>query len=93
MESLTVYLFLTLTDICLILNIVATYIVFNTHLNLKEKKLYQTLFIWLIPFVGASLAIYLNREEYFENKHKKQLGNKTTIREEDVIFHSLGSDD
>ena len=80
----------TVIALFLLLNIVATYIVFNACFEIKERRLYQTLFIWLVPFIGAFLAIYTNREDYFEEKNKKKIGNQTSITDSEATTHYFG---
>ena len=63
----------------LILNLVASYVVFKTHFIVKNRRIYQLIFIWLVPIIGAAFAIYLNREDYFYKKPKKQIGNETNM--------------
>ena len=91
MENQTIYMVVILSGIIVLLNIIATYIVFNTYFEIKERKLYQTLFIWFIPIFGAILAIYINREDYFEEKHKKQIGNQTSITDSEATTHAIAT--
>ena len=79
MENAVLYILIAMAAASLLLNSVATYIVFNTYFEVKRRRLYQTLFIWLLPFVGAMMVIYLNREDYFEQKRLKQIGNNPNI--------------
>jgi len=75
-----------------LLNIVATYIVFNTYFEIKERRKCQTLFIWLIPIIGAIIAIYINREDDFEEKYKKQIGNQTSITDSEATTHAVAAE-
>lgn len=93
MDSIALYTLFIFAGIIIIFNVIATYIVFNTYFEVKERKQYQIIFVWCIPFFGATLAIYLNREEYFKNKRKKKIGNLTAISNDDAVVHSLGSED
>lgn len=79
MENVVMYILIATAVAVLILNVVASYIVFNTYFEVKKRRLYQTLFIWLLPFIGALMAIYLNREDCFEQKRQKQIGNNPNI--------------
>ena len=80
-------------SIFLLLNVLATHVVFNTYFEIKERRAYQTLFIWLVPIFGAVFAMYINREDYFEQKaRKKQIGNHTSITNSEATTHHAGSD-
>ena len=93
MENDAIYFVVALVGLLLLLNIIATYVVFHTFFEVKERKLYQTLFIWCLPFFGGIIAIYLNREDYFEQKHKKQIGNQTSITDSDATTHYIAGND
>ena len=79
MQNLALYLIVGISVFVVLLNLVATYVVFDTYFKVKQRRLYQTLFIWLVPVVGASMAIFLNREDYFAQKKMRQVGNHPTI--------------
>jgi len=82
-----------IASIFLLLNVLATHVMFNTYFEIKGRRVYQILFIWLIPVFGAIFAIYINREDYFEQKtRKKQIGNQTSITDSDATTHHVGSD-
>ena len=91
MDSPVVYMLLITAGIIFIMNVVATYIVLNTYFKVKERKLFQILFVWIVPFLGAMFAIYINREEQFEKKSKKQIGNQTSISNDQAIDHYLAN--
>ena len=92
MESALLYIVIALTVVAVILNSIATYIVLNTYFEIKERKIYQILFVWLVPFVGSILAIAINREDYFREKHKKQIGNNSNISHSEAINHAVAAD-
>ena len=92
MESALLYIVIALTVVAVILNSIATYIVLNTYFEIKERKTYQILFVWLIPFIGSILAIAINREDYFREKHKKQIGNNSNISQSEAINHAVAAD-
>ncbi len=92
MENMSLYLIGSFAGFILILNIIATYIVFKTHFEVKGRRLSQIIFIWCVPFAEGLLAIYLNREEYFERKHKRQIGNNTSITHSEAINHARAVD-
>lgn len=58
-----------------ILNVAASYIVCNTDFEIKAGKKHQLILIWLIPFLGPALAIYLNRGYWFEKERSKNLAD------------------
>ena len=91
MESAALYILISLALIALILNLVATFIVMNTYFEVKERKTYQILFIWLIPFIGSTLAIVINREDYFRKKHEKHVGNNSNISHSESIKHAIAA--
>ncbi|MCK5262233.1 MAG: hypothetical protein KAJ92_01050 [Gammaproteobacteria bacterium] len=91
MENAVLYILIATAVVVLILNIAATYVVFNTYFEVKKRRLYQTLFVWLLPFVGALMAIYLNRQDYFEQKRQRQIGNHTGISNSDAISHAIAA--
>ena len=74
MESELIYIFIFLGVLSLI-NIVATFVVLKTHFEIKERRVYQILFIWFIPIMGAFTTIYINKEDYFHSKHLDKVGN------------------
>lgn len=92
MESALLYIVIALTVTAIILNSIATYIVINTYFEIKERKIYQLLFVWLIPFVGSIIAIVINREDYFHEKHKKQIGNNSNVSHSEAIDHAIAAD-
>jgi len=67
-----------------ILNMIATYVVLNTYFEVKERRLYQLIFTWLLPFVGALLVIFINLEDYFEERRKKKIGNNPNISDNEA---------
>ena len=84
MENGLIFLMLLLG--CLILiNLIATYIIFNTFFKVKERRAYQLIFVWVIPFIGAIFAVYINREDYFEEQRLKKVGNNLNISESEAI--------
>lgn len=62
-----------------ILNGYASYVVATTYFEIKERRFYQLLFIWLVPLIGALLVIFINREEITIAKPKRKVGNNTSI--------------
>lgn len=91
MDAVTIYAIIILIVLPLVLNIIATYIVLNTCFNVKNRRAYQLVVIWLIPFIGSMLAIYTNREDYFEQKRKRQIGNDTAFTNADETSHYIGA--
>ncbi|RYV01642.1 hypothetical protein SOPP22_14840 [Shewanella sp. OPT22] len=78
MNEIYLYVYILLGIISLF-NLIATVVVFRTYFENKMRRVYQLLFIWLVPFFGAILAIYLNREDRFTKKTKRKVGNDTSI--------------
>ena len=76
-----------------ILNLIATYVIFHTYFKVKSRRAYQIIFIWLVPLIGAMLAIYLNREDKFAPKSKRRIGNQTSNTNDQAIDFALSVDD
>ena len=91
MDAVTIYAIIILIILPLALNAIATYIVLNTYFIVKGRRSLQLLVIWLIPFIGAALAIYTNREDYFDQKRKRQIGNNTAFTNADETQHYIGA--
>lgn len=79
------YIFAAIAGSLIFLNLCAMYIVFHTYFEVKERRLYQVLFIWLIPFIGALFAIIINREDYFEERRLKKVGNNSNITDSEAV--------
>jgi len=88
MENLALYLVIALAVLLIVLNSIATYIVCHTYFEVKERRRYQILFTWLVPFVGSLLTIFINKEDYFSQKHEKQVGNNPNITESQAIRYA-----
>ena len=91
MDAVSIYTIIILVIFPLALNAIATYIVLNTYFIVKGRRSLQLLVIWLIPYAGAILAIYTNREDYFEQKRKRQIGNNTVFTNADATQHYMGA--
>ncbi len=79
---------LVVPALVLVLNIIATYVVVKTYFEVKNRRLYQIVLIWFVPFFGAWLAIYINREEYFARKRSKLTGRLTEISDSEAVTHA-----
>ena len=77
----------------LVLNLLAMYIVFRTYFEVKNRRLYQIAVIWLVPFLGAWLVIFINREEFFARKRNGIKGQLTEISDSEAISHAAAADD
>ncbi len=75
----------------LVLNIIATYVVFKTYFAVTNRRLYQIVLIWFVPFFGAWLAIYINREDFFFRKRNKLTGRLTEISDSEAITHAVAA--
>lgn len=89
MEGGSFYILAGLTSVLVILNVIASYIVRNTHFEVKERRTYQLIFVWLLPFIGAIFAIMINREDYFADRKLKKVGNNSNISETQAV--NIGS--
>ncbi|WP_163836284.1 hypothetical protein [Spartinivicinus ruber] len=85
MEHLGTYLIVAILALIVISNVYATFVVAKTYFEIKQRRLYQILFIWLVPVIGAALAIYLNLENYFEQKRSTQIGNHPNITDAQAV--------
>lgn len=90
-EMVAFYIAISLAVVLLLLNIIATYIVSVTYFEIKQRRVYQLLFVWLFPLLGAILTIYLNREEWFKDKQQNKVGNHTNISDSEAVKHGVGS--
>ncbi len=93
MENLGLYFIIVLVSIIVILNVVASYVLFNTQFDTKERRQFQLIFVWVIPVIGAMMVIYINKEDIIFEKRKKQIGNNTSISNKESISHGLGAND
>ncbi len=91
MENLVLYILVTFSLIAVGLNIAATYIVCHTYFEVRNRRRNQIVFIWLVPIIGSLLAIFINREDYFAQKHQKKVGNNPNITESQAIDYGLAS--
>ena len=91
MGNAVLYILIASAVFWLSLNAVASYIVFKTYFEVKNRRLYQMLFIWLLPFLGAMLAIYLNRQDYFEQRRQRQIGNHTSFSNATARSHYIAA--
>jgi energy-coupling factor transporter transmembrane protein EcfT len=74
MELALIYLLIIL-GVVVILNFVASYVVWSTYFEVKERRLYQIIFVWFVPLLGAFTVIYINREDSFKGRHLNKVGN------------------
>ncbi|MDE1464941.1 hypothetical protein [Spartinivicinus poritis] len=92
MEHTGLYIMIAVAIFIIIANIFATFVVCKTYFEIKQRRLYQILFIWLVPIIGSALAIYLNLEDYFEQKHSTKIGNHPNITDAEAVTFAVGSD-
>lgn len=96
MDAIEIIITCILIGAIVIPNVIANYIVLHTYFEVKNRRLYQMLFIWLVPFIGAIFAIYTNREDYFEQKYKQKnwekIGNNPNISESQAIDFAITHD-
>lgn len=70
--------FIVFTPIVL-LNFYACYVILTTDYEVKARKYFQLLFVWLLPILGAVTVININRESVSVPKPKSEVGNNTSI--------------
>jgi hypothetical protein len=70
----------------IILNIYASYVVLTTYFEVKERRFYQLILIWVLPLLGAITVILINREDRLVEKPKRKVGNDTSIKNVDNRF-------
>ena len=85
MEDPGLIVLVVLGGLTLVLNLLATYITANTYFEVMNRKRNQILFIWLVPVLGACLAIFINREDFFISKHKDKVGNQPEITDRQAV--------
>lgn len=79
----------------LIANIWATIVVARSPFAIKERKVFQIIFIWCIPIIGASMAIFFNTENKRTsktNKHRVSLKGDVALSELLESDNHSGSD-
>lgn len=91
MDGPVFYILLALVGGLVLLNLFASYVVFTSYFQVRRRRLYQTLFVWLVPFLGAGLAIYLNWEERFHRRRARQVGNNPHISHGQAIGHAVAA--
>jgi len=89
MENEMFYVLLAIFVSLLILNGIATFVILNTYFKIKERRIYQILFVWLLPYIGGIFAIYINLEDYFHEKRLNKVGNNSNISDSDAV--NMGS--
>ena len=52
----------TVIVVTVLLNFVATILVWRSGSYMKQQKRYQTLLVWLLPLIGALLCLIVMRE-------------------------------
>lgn len=85
MDSFALYILIGFLVLLAGLNAVATYIVCHTYFRVENRKRKQIIFIWAVPLLGALLAIFLNREDYFAQRQKDRVGNNPHITEAQAV--------
>jgi predicted anti-sigma-YlaC factor YlaD len=85
MDNLALYVLIGFLVMFTGLNAIVTYIVCKTHFVVENRKRNQLIFIWLVPIIGALLAIILNREDYFAQKQRDKVGNNPNITESQAV--------
>ena len=91
MENLALYVLVALVVLSVGLNIGATFIVCRTYFEVKNRRRNQIIFVWLVPIIGSLLAIFINREDYFAQKHQTQVGNNPNISESEAVTFGVAS--
>jgi len=74
MDEIAFYILISIGSVLFVFNVIASYIIFTAYFEVKQRKYYQLIFVWLIPFVGVVFAIYFNRNEPRIIKFKKKVG-------------------
>jgi hypothetical protein len=59
MRFLTI-LFLLAGLLLLVMNIRVTVLVFSSNVHTVQQKIFQLLFVWLVPFAGAIVTHYVH---------------------------------
>ena len=79
MDSLMLWFLVLLVLALVLLNAYATLILMRTHFEVKNRRKYQVVFVWLVPLVGALMVVYIDSESYIGGGYKHQVGNKSSI--------------
>jgi hypothetical protein len=79
LENGSLYILIGIGVALVILNSIASYVILHTHFEVKERRTYQLIFVWVLPFLGAIFAILINREDYFADRRLNKVGNNSNI--------------
>lgn len=77
MANVGLYMVMVFALLTLGANAAATYIICRTYFEMKNRRRNQVIFVWLVPLIGALLAILINREEYVLPKTSKTGGKRS----------------
>jgi len=80
MNDYNLYIFIIIFSPIILLNFYACYVIFTTYFEVKERRLYQLIFVWIVPLLGSITVIFINREERLIKKPKRKIGNDTSIK-------------
>lgn len=56
------YLLITAIGLLIAFNVYATHIILSSHACDARQKIWQIGFVWLIPILGAFVALHIHRE-------------------------------
>ncbi len=77
--------------VLLFINVVASILVARTFFLVKHRRYLQIVFIWVVPFLGAFMAIYFNYEDWFHKDRRDEIGNHPDITESEAITYAAAS--
>lgn len=90
MLSIKAIIVIAIIALLLVANLLATYMAIKSSFNDRAKKAFQTLFVWLVPILGAIFTILANKQ-LRDYKREKQTGNDTAITDNNAIDLELSS--
>lgn len=53
MDELALKILLAIGAALIVLNLIASYLILTTYFEVRQRRYYQLIFVWLIPFLSA----------------------------------------
>lgn len=79
--------------IALSLNVASTRRTASSELYSSSQKRNQLLLIWLVPFVGSILVLWVGRFNSEPVRREKEVGNDPAVTDQQAIDFGLAPDD
>ena len=79
--------------LALLFNAAVSFKLINSELTENSQKVFQIVFIWLVPLIGAFVCLSVLNSETSINTNKRSKGNKTNITNDDAVNLAISSRD